>query len=117
MLPRKPVILAFDCVDHDPIETWVPEDAAHVDFWMNFTIGEDVSAGDNFLAHIVTHGALKHLRGPENQKSLVVLGEYSWPAVLQAVDAILEQCRAHDWSGMTDRLRRHLSWEYEGMKG
>ena len=34
----KPVIISYDCVDHDPIDDWVPDDVYDVDFWMNFTI-------------------------------------------------------------------------------
>lgn len=118
LTPTKPVIKSFDCTDHDPISAWVPDDPADVDFGMNFSIGlPDETGADNFQVHVVTHEALKHLRGAENRKYLLVLHEYSWPAVLAAVDAVLEECRGYDWSDMAEKLRLHFFWEYEGYKG
>lgn len=28
---KKPVIISYDCIEHDPIDTWVPNDNYDVD--------------------------------------------------------------------------------------
>ena len=65
----KPVIVSYDCADHDPIEKRVPDAASNVDFWMNFTIGPDMKGGVNFQVHIVTPN---NLHGKKSDKFSIV---------------------------------------------
>ncbi|MFL1467591.1 Imm8 family immunity protein [Marinobacter sp. HN1S83] len=109
----KPVILSYDCSDHDPIDQWAPNDVYDVDFWMNFTIGPDHEGGDNFQVHIVTPN---NLHGRNATKHAIVLNEFSWPAVLAEVKAILAQCEGPSWSEISEKLSGYMAWEYEGYR-
>lgn len=108
-----PVILSFDCVDHDPIEEWEPDDAFDVDFWMNFTIGPDATGGDNFQVHIVTPN---NLHGKDSDRHAIVMLEYSWPSVLAEVEGMLEKCQGSTWLEMSEELSRLMHWEYDNYK-
>ena len=106
----KPIIISYDCADHDPIEEWIPEDRYNIDFWMNFTIGPDMKGGDNFQVRIVTPN---NLSGKNSSKHAIVLNEYSWPNVVEAVDVLLENCKGLNWSEISEQLSRHMYWEFE----
>ena len=106
----KPVIVSYDCTDHDPIDKWLPDDASNVDFWMNFTIGPDMEAGDNFQVHVVTPN---NLHGKNSDNHAIVLNEYSWSSVLASVEKMLEKCRGSDWSEMSEKLSQLMYWEFE----
>ncbi len=106
----KPIIISYDCTDHDPIDKWVPDDAFDVDFWMNFTIGPDSEGGDNFQVRIVTPN---NLHGKDSAKHAIILNEYSWPQVIVEVESILEQCLGINWAGVSEQLSQFMYWEYE----
>ena len=109
----KPVIVSYDCVDHDPIDRWVPHDVFDVDFWINFTIGPEPGGGDNFLLHIVTPN---NLHGKESDKYALVLVEYSWTSVLAGVERMLEKSRGATWSEISEKLSKFMRWEYDEYK-
>ncbi len=109
----KPVVVGFDCVEHDPIEEWVPPDPFDVDCWVNFTIGLDESAGDNFLVRIVTPN---NLCGPNAAKNAVVVNEYSWSKALAAIERVLEESQGISWPGICHELSKRMLWEYDSYK-
>lgn len=106
----KPVIISYDCTDHDPIDKWLPDDLYDVDIWVNFTIGPDFKGGDNFQVRIVTPN---NLRGKDSAKHAIILNEYSWSKVLDAVEAMLEQCQDISWIGISEQLSQLMYWEYD----
>lgn len=106
----KPIIISYDCTDHDPIDKWVPDDVFDVDFWMNFTIGPDSEGGDDFQVRIVTPN---NLHGKNSAKHAIVLNKYSWPKVIAEVESILEQCQGINWAGVSEQLSQFMCWEYE----
>lgn len=109
----KPIIINYDCTDHDPIDKWVPDDISDVDFWMNFTIGLDSERGDNFQVRVVTPN---NLHGKNSVKHAIVLNEYSWSKVLAVVESMLEQCQDIDWVSISERLSKLMHWEFENYK-
>ena len=106
----KPIIVSYDCTDYDPIDKWSPDNILDVDFWMNFTIGQDMKGGDNFQVHIITPNNLK---GKNSDKHAIVLNEYSWLYVLSAVDNMLEKCQGSNWSEISEKLSKLMYWEFE----
>lgn len=106
----KPVIISFDCTDYDPIDTWVFSDSKHVDFWMNFTIGPDSQGGNNFQLHVLTSNMLNN---GTSLKSAVVLEDYSWDALLEKIDEIIELCSGSDWEEVCSKMANHMDWEYD----
>jgi hypothetical protein len=110
----RPVIVNYDCWDHDPIESYEPMDPTDVDYWMTFTIGPDRTAGDLFQVHIVTPG---NLRGANAGKYAIVLNYYDWSSVLSEVEGILDRCRGRDWGETCEKLAKHFYWEYENYRG
>jgi hypothetical protein len=106
----KPVILNFDCIDHDPIEEWVPENPKNVDFWMNFTIGPDSRAGDYFQVHVLTE---ENFKATKEKRHAIVIKEYSLDNLLIEIDKILEKCHGSDWEEMSLKLSQYMGWEFE----
>lgn len=106
----KPIIISYDCTDHDPIEGWVPDDAFNVDLWINFTIGPDIEGGDNFMVRIVSP---KNLHNKDTAKHAIILNEYSWPKVVTEVASILEQCQGTSWAEVAEQLSHFMHWEYD----
>lgn len=106
----KPIIISYDCTDHDPIDKWVPDNVFDVDFWMNFTIGSDSKGGDNFQVRVATPN---NLRGNNAAYHAIILNEYVWPKVLSAVEAILGQCQDPNWEDITRQLSQLMYWEFE----
>lgn len=106
----KPIIIGYDCTDHDPIDKWVFDDVSNVDFWMNFTVGLDHKGGDNFQIRIVTPNNLK---GKNSAKYAIVLDEYSWTKVMAEVEVMLEKSQDTDWEGISEKLAKLMCWEYE----
>src|SRR5689334_16825352 len=109
----KPVIISYDCSDHDPIQAYEPLDPTDVDFWMTFTIGPDQTGGDNFQVHIVTPN---NLRGANAGKYAIVINYYEWSSVLDEVEKILDSCRGTDWREIAENLAKSLHWEFEDYK-
>lgn len=105
-----PIIISYDCTDHDPIDEWIPDDTFDVDYWMNFTIGPDTKGGDNFQVHIVTPN---NLQGKESAKHAIILNEYTWHEVIAAVEVMLEQCQGTSWAGISEQLSQLMYWEYD----
>ncbi|WP_444912473.1 Imm8 family immunity protein [Microbulbifer sp. PAAF003] len=112
---KTPEIKGWDCIDHDPIEEWVPDDPSDVEFWCNIAIGLSGENGaDNFQVHIATNKALSRI---EDKKYMVVVPYYeSWVQVLDVLHSIVAECEDIGWSGMSEQLAKHFHWEYEGVR-
>lgn len=118
----RPELKRWDCSDHDPIESWVP-DGDEVLLWLTLAIGlPDSEAADNFDVCVVTVARLSSTtarmlkpRGAGSPEP-IVLQSYSWAAVTAAVHARLEQCEGRDWLEIQEKLRRQFFWEYEGVR-
>jgi len=105
-----PIILSFDCTDYDPIDSWIFPEPKRVDFWMNFTIGLDQSGGNDFQLHVLTSDMVTSNTSLSNA---IVLDCYAWDVVLLKVNAILDQCSGENWEGISNKLSKHMAWEYE----
>jgi len=105
-----PIIIGFDCVDYDPINLWLFPNPKRVDFWMNFTIGPDKRGGDNFQLHVLTTEMVM----PETSTAnAIVLERYSWDALIQQVNKILEQCQGETWDIISSKLAKYMEWEFD----
>lgn len=106
----KPIIISYDCYDHDPIDKWAPDDVFDVDFWMNFTIGPDNKGGDNFQVRVATPN---NLHDKHSAKHTIILNEYTWPKVIAAVEGMLEQCQDVSWADISEQLAQLMYWEFD----
>jgi hypothetical protein len=106
----KPIIISYDCSDHDPIDKWTPDDPFDVDIWVNFTIGTDKMGGDNFLVRIVTPN---NLHGKNSDKWAIVIVEYSWENILAKINRLLEESSGDDWADISRNLSSRMHWEYQ----
>jgi hypothetical protein len=118
----RPELRGFDCADLDPIEAWVP-DGDEVVYWLTLTIGEPGSVGaDDFQVCVATPAGLKSQLGRRSRPrgsgevKAIVVQEYSWNAVLNAIEERLDACRGHHWGEVQEKLRAHFNWEYKGMR-
>jgi len=114
----KPVLKSFDCVDHDPIDQWKPDDPSFVDYWLCLHIGpEEEEGSDIFYVNILTENAVRALSGEEaTKRKKIVLSSYSWSSVLQTIERTIDSIEGSDWSSLSAQLSEHFSWEFENYK-
>ena len=114
----KPQLKAQDCTDHDPIETWQPADSAHVDYWLCLHIGPaDQQGAEMFYVNVLSEAAARQLDAGELEKrKKIVLRDYSWSAVMRAVDDILRQVEGSSWSEVAQTLSQKFDWEFENYR-
>lgn len=109
----KPIIISYDCTDHDPIDKWIPDDSYDVDYWMKFTIGPGNEGGENFRVRVVTPNNLHSKASP---KYAIILTEYSWLKVIVEVGALLDKCQDTNWAGIAEKLSQFMCREYENYR-
>lgn len=114
----KPVLKAQDCTDHDPIESWCPDNPASVDYWLCLHIGPAEEKGaDLFYVNVLSELAARTLPGKElARRKKIVVGPYSWTAVMSAVDEILRASEGPDWARITEKLRTKFDWEFDNYR-
>ncbi|MDD9926266.1 MAG: Imm8 family immunity protein [Rhodospirillaceae bacterium] len=111
-LPRAATKHGYIASDHHPIEEWQPDDPSDVDIWVDIYLGPDENpSGVFFTFRVVTPIVLSRLKRSE-KKYLIVVPYYSFDAMDQQVDLVIEKCQGRDWSEMCEKLRKHLHWEY-----
>ena len=106
-------IKSFDCTDHDPIDAWVPEEPAFVDFWCTIAVGPKDEVGSNyFQVHVVTQQALSQVA---DKKHMLVIPYYeNWNQVIELLNEKMELCKDVSWAGFTEQFSKLFAWEYEG---
>ena len=114
-----PQVKAFDCTDHDPIEDWKPSSES-VWYTLTLHIGtSDRQGADLFSVTVCTPTGLNDAKqdgfapGPEPP---IVLSEYSWPEVVEAVQDRIQDCQGSDWGNIQTKLRKRFRWEYENYR-
>ncbi len=112
----QPEVKWFNCVDHDPIENWVPgTDSVSYNFTLAVGLVND-PACDNFQVLVCTPRGLSEVKasgiliGPAPP---IVLSDYSWSAVVEETEERLRECRGSKWIEIQEMLRRQFRWEYE----
>ena len=111
----KPQLKAQDCTDHDPIEEYHPDDPASVDYWLCLHIGPaDGRGADMFYVNILSEAAAYELDADAlARRKKIVLAEYSWDAVMHAVDQILCEVDGPSWHEIARQLSQRFAWEFE----
>ena len=114
----KPQLKAQDCTDHDPIEAWLPADPAHVDYWLCLHIGPAGQQREEmFYVNVLSEAAACQLDAGELEKrKKIVLKDYSWSAVMRAVDDILRQVEGSSWSEVAQTLSQKFDSEFENYR-
>ncbi len=109
----KPRLKAQDCTDHDPIESWRPEDPAAVDYWLCLHIGPAEEEGaDVFHVNVLSEVAACALPEDElmrRRRSLFrgILG----PRLCRQL--MTSASEGVDWSTIAEKLRTKFDWEFE----
>jgi hypothetical protein len=106
-------IKSFDCADHDPIDKWVPDDPAEVDFWCTVAIGiRDDEGADYFQVHVVTQKALSQV---SDKRYILVVPYYeNWNQIIAQLYEKMELCKDVSWAGFTEQFSELFAWEYDG---
>lgn len=113
-----PHLKAFDCLDHDSIESWIPQSAADVNYRLCLHIGlPDEEGADLFYVQVMTPEAMG-LQNPGRSpgRHRVIVNPYTWENVIGAVRTTLEQCAGDDWDQQSGLLAKHFDWEFEGYR-
>ena len=112
---ETPALKAFDCIDHDPIDQWMPESDSYVYYSLCLHIGPpDEEGADIFYVDVATPQAIyEHNLGSRMKQRGIVVNPYSWENVLKEVQSILELCAGDDWSQQSQLLSKHFNWEFE----
>ncbi|MBT8141913.1 MAG: hypothetical protein HKN88_10165 [Gammaproteobacteria bacterium] len=115
MKTLKPIIKEWDCITHDPIENWEPEDRSMVEFWCNISIGiEGQKGADNFNVHVTTEKMLSQLA---HKDYILVIPYYeSWSQVLNILNTKVNDISGINWQGISLELSKMFQWEYENYK-
>lgn len=113
-----PILKAFDCFDHDPIDQWRPDSDSEAYYSLCLHIGPpDEEGADLFYVDVATPQAINALNlGKRMSERGIVVNPYSWENVLAVVRTILERCAGEDWSQQSQLLAKHFSWEYENYR-
>lgn len=111
----KPQLKAQDCTDHDPIEAWQPADSAQVVYWLCLHIGPAGQQGaDLFYVNVLSGPAARQLdTGELARRKKIVVEDYSWSAVMRAVDDILRGVEGTSWREIAQQLSQKFDWEFE----
>ena len=114
----NPLLKAQDCFDHDPIEAWQPDDPTYVDYQLCLHIGPaDQKGADLFYVNVLSEGAASRLGARElASRKKIVVENYSWGAVMHAVDDILLQINEPDWNQAAQKLSQCFDWEFDNYK-
>ncbi len=111
----NPLLKAYDCSDHDPIQTWKPADPGHVDYYLCLHIGlPDQKGADLFYVNVLSAAAADCLDARELEaRKKIIVKNYSWDAVMHAVEDILVQIDEPNWHRAAQKLNQHFEWEFE----
>lgn len=114
----KPQLKAQDCIDHDPIEAWQPAASTQVDYWLCLHIGPaDQQGADMFYVNVLSEATARQLNAGElEMRKKIVLEEYSWSAVMRAVDDILRPVEGASWTEIAQKLSQKFDWEFENYR-
>ena len=108
----------YFCSDIPEVWKWVPDDPHNVYSYMQLMIGGGPEGSDTFGLTVCTPQALSMRRRTFGQASvsrrhLFVVYDYSWNAVLQYVNDVIDKCQGMDWNEVSSKLARHFYWEFE----
>ncbi len=111
----KPKLKALDCTEHDPVEAWQPADASRVDYWLCLHIGPAGQQGAELFYVNVLSGPAAHKldAGELARRKKIVVEEYSWDAVMRAVDDILREVEGTSWGEIAHQLSQKFDWEFD----
>ncbi len=108
-----PELKAFDCMDHDPINEWIPESVSEVFYTLCLHIGVMGSVGaDYFYVDVMTPEVEQNL-GANLRSRSIVIDPYSWNGVVAKVEKILAQCEADTWDEQARLLSAYFHWQFE----
>ncbi len=105
-----PVISRYDCLEHDPIDRWVPPDPKDVEIRMTFVIGSTLQEGDYFEALVVTPNRVP-VKGA--RRPMVVVDSFSVDAVQTEMRKLLKSCEGETWAEVSAKLNLRLIWEFD----
>jgi len=113
-----PKLKAFDCVDHDPIDEWVPASDSDVHYSLCLHIGPpDEDGADLFYVDVATPQAInEHNLGRRLKERRIVVNSYSWDNVLEKVQETLRNCGGDSWNQQSELLAKHFYWEFENYR-
>jgi hypothetical protein len=95
----------------------LPDDVEECKVFCEAAIGIKGEIGaDIFSFKVVTPKFLWHQQGQKWGKGLLIVETFSWEAVKTALDKLLSYCTGTDWIEISDKLTKHLDWEYEIIK-
>lgn len=95
---------------------WEPTSLEEVFFLLEFEIGLDGDERrDLFEVVVATPEGLRAIAGKNviADRATLVISEYSWARVRQAVEEIIKRCQAPSWREAVMKLQRYFRWEYE----
>ena len=114
----KPQLKAQDCTDHDPIESWLPADSTQLDYWLCLHIGPAGQQGaEMFYVNVLSEAAARQLDAGElARRKKIVVEDYSWSAVMRAVDDILREVEGTSWNEIAQKLSQKFDWEFDNYR-
>jgi hypothetical protein len=100
------------------VDLWQPESVQDVCFLLEIEIGEACDERrDLFHVIVATPEGLRMWKCDEESiitdRATIIIAYFTWKNVHNAIENIVRQCTASDWSQSVLRLQRYFRWEYE----
>ena len=76
----------------------------------------EMEAADIFGFTVVTPKAVAKCRGRHWGRGYLLLPEFTWEEVEQALSRLLAQCVGPSWQEIAWRLNKELLWEFDGYR-
>ena len=103
--------------DVDEIWNWNAPDPKNVFFELTLTIGcKKALGGNNFSLLVASHNQTFRQMTSDDKRFLLRFDTYSFEALTERLNTIIQECQSADWQGSVDQLRTRFHWEYEGYK-
>jgi len=80
------------------------------------TIGPDKQAGDYFSFSVATPAGLELEAFSGWSKGLLIVPEFSWLTVEQALERLLADCARPSWEEVARAIGLTLKWQFENYK-
>jgi hypothetical protein len=100
---------------------WQPQSLDDLHYYLEMTIGPDNEPGGQLFGLMVVSPHAWRARPSSSRLNRLLedrrhlfLTEYSWQAVLDYVNKVLDICQDETWPEVARKLSQYFYWEYEG---
>lgn len=111
----RPRLKSFECADLSP--PTLPSNPKNCSVAVSATIGlADSDGGDIFYFTVATAEFLASEKRIVWGRGLLIVSEFSWDTVREAMNRLLVQAARPSWSQVAAELNKTLCWEFDNYR-